>query len=253
MFWRYLDEKHPSPLEDRAKFGGTILEMYKKMDNLIGRVQEKLNPEDHLIILSDHGFASFRRCINLNTWLMKEGYLTLKDGKTVGADYLQDVDWSKTKAFAIGLTGIYINRTGRESRGIVGETEAIRLKNEISRKLEQLKDPIDGASTIRKVHDASASYKGLYTEEAPDLIVGYHPGYRVSWDSITGTIEPEIFSDNLKAWSGDHHVDPELIPGILFTNRKVKKDSPHITDIAPTVLDLFAVKKPAYMEGEVIL
>jgi predicted AlkP superfamily phosphohydrolase/phosphomutase len=253
MFWRYLDEKHPSPLEDRAKFGGTILEMYKKMDNLIGRVQEKLNPEDHLIILSDHGFASFRRCINLNTWLMKEGYLTLKDGKTVGADYLQDVDWSKTKAFAIGLTGIYINRTGRESRGIVGEAEAIKLKNEISSKLEQLKDPTDGASTIRKVHDASASYKGLYTEEAPDLIVGYHPGYRVSWDSITGTIEPEIFSDNLKAWSGDHHVDPELIPGILFTNRKVKKDSPHITDIAPTVLDLFAVKKPAYMEGEVIL
>jgi len=253
MFWRYLDERHPSPLEDRAKFGSTIREMYKKMDDLIGRVQKKLKSNDHLIILSDHGFASFRRCINLNTWLMKEGYLHLKDGKTAGADYLQDVDWSKTKAFAIGLTGIYINRIGRESKGIVNDAEAEKIKLEISRKLEQLKDPADGAPTVRKVHDAATSYKGLYTDEAPDLIVGYHPGFRVSWDSITGTVEPEIFSDNLKAWSGDHHVDPELIPGILFSNKKVKKDAPHITDIAPTVLDLFAVKKPAYMEGEVII
>ncbi len=253
MFWRYLDEQHPSPLEDKDKFGSTILDMYKKMDDLVGRAQKKLGPKDHLIILSDHGFASFRRCINLNTWLMKEGYLTLKDGKTVGADYLQDVDWTKTKAFAIGLTGIYINRIGREARGIVSDDEAIKLKEEIGRKLEQLKDPADGAPTIRRVHDAAKSYKGLYTDEAPDLIVGYHPGYRVSWDSITGTVESEIFSDNLKAWSGDHHVDPELIPGILFTNRKVKKERPHITDIAPTVLDLFAVKKPAYMEGEAIL
>jgi predicted AlkP superfamily phosphohydrolase/phosphomutase len=253
MFWRYLDENHPSPLEDKTKFGATILEMYKKMDCLIGRAQKKLGQNDHLIILSDHGFASFRRCINLNTWLMKEGYLTLKDGKTVGADYLQDVDWSKTKAFAIGLTGIYINRIGREARGIVSEDEALKIKSEIAQKLEQLKDPLDGSPTVRKVHDASTSYKGLYTDEAPDLIVGYYPGFRVSWDSITGTVEPEIFSDNIKAWSGDHHVDPELIPGILFTNRKVKKERPHITDIAPTVLDLFAVKKPAYMEGEAIL
>lgn len=253
MFWRYLDEQHPSPLEDKNKFGSTILDMYKKMDDLIGRAQKKLGPNDHLIILSDHGFASFRRCINLNTWLMKEGYLTLKDGKTIGADYLQDVDWTKTKAFAIGLTGIYINRIGREARGIVSDDEAIKIKEEIGRKLEQLKDPADGAPAIRRVHDAAKSYKGLYTDEAPDLIVGYHPGYRVSWDSITGTVESEIFSDNVKAWSGDHHVDPELIPGVLFTNRKVKKENPHITDIAPTVLDLFAVKKPAYMEGEAIL
>lgn len=253
MFWRYIDERHPSPLEDRKVFGGTIEDMYKKMDDLVGRIRAKLNPKDHLIILSDHGFASFRRCINLNTWLMKEGYLTLKDNKTVGADYFRDVDWSKTKAFAVGLSGIYINRIGREVNGIVDENEANKIKQEISRKLEQLKDPADNAPAIRKVHDTAKEYRGLYVDEAPDLIVGYHPGYRVSWDSITGTTEAEIFSDNIKAWSGDHHVDPELIPGILFTNRKIKKSNPHITDIAPTVLDLFAIKPPAYMEGEVIM
>ncbi len=227
--------------------------MYVKMDELIGRVQAQLKNGDHLFVLSDHGFASFRRCINLNTWLLQEGYLTLKDGKTKGADYFADVDWSKTKAFAVGLSGIYINRSGREVNGIVGEAEAEALKKEIAEKLEKLRDPQDNAETIRKIHDAARSYKGLYTGEAPDLIVGYHPGYRVSWDSITGTVEETVFSDNLKAWSGDHHVDPELVPGILFSNQKLTKEAPHITDLAPTILSLFAVKTPPYMEGDVIV
>lgn len=253
MFWRYLDAKHPSPLEDTAQFGSTIRDMYARMDELVGKTQRELNPGDHLFVMSDHGFASFRRCINLNTWLYREGYLALKDGATTSGDYFKDVDWNRTKAFAVGLSGIYINRIGREARGIVSDGEASSLKQEIRRKLQLLRDPLDNSETIRQVHDSATSYRGLYAGEAPDLIVGYHPGYRVSWDSITGTVEPEIFSDNLKAWSGDHHVDPELIPGILFTNKKLTKAKPHITDIAPTVLSLFAVKPPPYMEGEVIL
>lgn len=251
MFWRYLDEKHPSPKEG-AEFSDTIGKMYERMDALVGKVLGKLKEDDALFILSDHGFASFRRCININTWLLKEGYLVLKDGKSTGADYLMDVDWAKTKAFALGLSGLYINKLGREANGIVSDEQANVIKAEIAAKLEILKDPQDGTRAIRKVHDTAKAYKGLYVDEAPDLIVGYEPGYRVSWDSITGTIEPEIFSDNMKAWSGDHHVEPELIPGILFSNRKLKVENPHIVDLAPTTLDLFSVKVPAYMEGRVI-
>ena len=252
MFWRYLDDAHPSPREG-AEFEQVIPNMYRKMDELVGKVKARLKPNDVLVILSDHGFASFRRCINLNTWLMQQGYLTLKEGKTAGADYFKDVDWSKTKAYAVGLSGLYINIKGRESVGIVDPKDAEALKQEISRKLEALKDPADGASTIRTVHDTNKAYRGLYKGEAPDLIIGYFPGYRVSWESVTGTIEPQIFSDNVKAWSGDHHVDPELIPGILLTNRKLTAQKPHIVDIAPTMLDLFAIKVPGYMEGRVIL
>jgi predicted AlkP superfamily phosphohydrolase/phosphomutase len=253
MFWRYIDERHPSPLENREVFGDTIRQMYIKMDELVGKARAKLNPKDHLFVLSDHGFASFRRCVNLNTWLAKEGYLTLKDNKTVGRDYFQDVDWSRTKAFAVGLSGIYINRAGREANGIVSAKDAVTIKAEISKKLAQLCDPLDAAKAISKVYDSSQHYRGLYAEEAPDLIVGYNPGYRVSWDSITGTVEAEVFSDNLKAWSGDHHVDPDLVPGILFTNQRLTKSAPHITDLAPTVLSLFAIKPPSYMEGEAIV
>jgi predicted AlkP superfamily phosphohydrolase/phosphomutase len=253
MFWRYIDDRHPSPLEDKEKFGDTIRQMYIKMDQLIGQARERLNPDDHLFVLSDHGFASFRRCVNLNTWLKQNGYLYLKDNKEVGADYFQDVDWTRTKAFAVGLSGIYLNRKGREANGIVEQHEVATLKQQIIQGLEQLTDPENGESAIKRVYDSQASYRGLYKDEAPDLIVGYHPGYRVSWDSITGTIEKDLFSDNLKAWSGDHHVDPELVPGVLFTNKKLTKSSPHITDLAPTVLSLFGVNPPRYMEGEVVV
>jgi predicted AlkP superfamily phosphohydrolase/phosphomutase len=253
VFWRYIDPLHPAPLEDRDKFGNTIREMYIKMDELIGRVRQQLRSDDHLFILSDHGFSSFRRGINLNTWLLQNGYLALKGDKKEGAEYLQDVDWSRTVAYAIGLSGIYINRRGREARGIVESKDIERIKDEIVSKLSGLRDPLDSSVAVRRVYDSKASYRGLYVSEAPDLIVGYAPGYRVSWESITGTVEGDIFSNNVKAWSGDHHVDPELIPGVLFSNRKVRTESPRIIDLAPTVLDLFGVKVPGYMEGEVLV
>lgn len=252
MFWRYIDPKHPSPRED-ARFESVIPDMYRKMDGLIGRVTEKLGKDDLLIVLSDHGFSSFRRGINLNTWLMQQGYLVLKEGGRTGADYFQDVDWSKTRAFGCGLTGIYLNLKGRERTGIVEAVDAESLLQEISQKLEPITDPVNGQRGIRRIYQARKVYRGLYTEEAPDLIIGYEPGYRVSWDSITGMIEEEVFSDNLKAWSGDHQVDPSLIPGVLFSNRSIRSESPHISDLAPTVLDLFAVSVPKYMEGKVII
>ena len=251
MFWRYMDPKHPSPLED-DKFRDTIPEMYRRMDALVGKTMQTLKKDDVFMVLSDHGFASFRRCIGLNAWLYQNGYLALKEGAKPGRDYFQDIDWSKTKVFGVGLSGLYINRKGREVNGIVEADEAEKLKVEIAEKLEQLCDPLDGARTISKVYDTARHYNGVYAKDAPDLIIGYLPGYRVSWDSVTGTVENEIFSDNMKAWSGDHHVDPVMIPGIFFTNQRWSLKSPHIVDLAPTVLDLFAVPVPKYMEGKIL-
>lgn len=252
MFWRYIDPKHRSPLEG-AEFADTIPKMYQRMDQLVGQVRSEVKPNDVLFVISDHGFSSFRRCINLNTWLMQQGLLTLKPGAKAGRDYFRDVDWSKTKAFAVGLSGLYINKQGRERFGIVDEREYLQLKQLIATKLEELRDPLDQEVCIRKVYDTAKIYKGLYTEEAPDMIVGYAPGYRVSWDSVTGGIESEIFSDNMKAWSGDHHIDPKEVPGIFFCNRKIKRENPHITDLAPSVLDLFSVPIPRYMEGSALI
>lgn len=252
MFWRYIDDKHPSPREG-DEFKNAIPEMYERMDRLVGKVRSKLKSTDVLIILSDHGFSSFRRGINLNTWLWQHGYLALKNDSPSGKDYFQDVDWSRTRAFACGLSGIYINRVGREANGIVAADDVETLKAEISSKLGSIVDPQDGERAIRAMHDTARCYRGLYVDEAPDLIVGYAPGYRVSWESVTGLIESEVFSNNVKAWSGDHHIDPKEIPGIFFSNRPLKKEAPHIVDMAPTVLDIFGVRAPRYMEGSAVL
>ncbi len=253
MFWRYIDPKHPSPIENRAEFEHVIPEMYQRMDTLVGETLAALGPNDVLMVLSDHGFSSFRRCININTWLYQNGFLALKTDSPQGKDYLQEVDWSKTKAFALGLSGIYTNKRGRERFGILSDEESEGVKAEIISKLTGLKDPQDGSEAVKTVYDTRKAYRGLYTTEAPDLIVGYNPGYRVSWDSITGTVEPQLFSDNLKAWSGDHHIDPKEVPGIFFVNAPLKTDAPNIIDIAPTTLDLFGIKPPGYMEGRVVL
>ena len=253
MFWRYLDPGHPSPREAVGNFERAIPDMYQKMDELVGEVLARISGDDVLLVLSDHGFTSFRRCVNLNSWLVKEGYLVLLPDAAGKNDYLQYVDWSKSRAFGIGLTGIYLNRVGRERAGIVAREQAAALKREIIEKLEGLRDPVGGNKAIRRVFDSAEVYRGAYTEEAPDLIVGTEPGYRVSWESVTGGLSPDVFEDNKKAWSGDHDVAPDAVPGILLANRRLVAKNPAIIDIAPTVLDLFKVPVPGYMEGKALL
>ncbi|MGH7804848.1 MAG: alkaline phosphatase family protein, partial [Candidatus Binatia bacterium] len=188
--------------------------------------------------------------VNLNAWLLREGYLALKDGASGDAEYLRDVDWSRTRAYAVGLAGLYCNVRGREAHGIVApgaETEA--LKREIAEKLAGLLDPEQGRPVVSDVVDVAKRYRGPYLDQSPDLIVGYADGYRVSWEAAVGKAAGDVVVDNPKSWSGDHCVDPELVPGVLFSNRKIAAETPSIVDIAPTVLGLYGVNAPAHMEG----
>ena len=251
MFFRYLDESHPALNHARKEKSAEVIEdLYKDMDDLIGRVQKKLNKKSTLVVMSDHGFKSFRRGVNLNSWLYQNGYLHLEDGKTTSEEWFKNVDWNKTKAYGLGLGGIYINQKGRESQGIVStgeETQA--LKAELTAKLNGLKDEETGDIAINKLFDRDEIPPGPYKENCPDFIVGYHEGYRVSWDSVTGVVNDTIFEDNTKAWSGDHCIDPRTVPGVLFSTAKINTDTPAIIDIAPTALELFGVDIPDHMDG----
>lgn len=254
MFFRFLEKNHPALNgHDVEKYAGVIHDLYVKMDDLVGRTMAKTNEDDVLIVLSDHGFKSFRRGINLNSWLQQHGYLTLKDGLEPG-EYFKNVDWSRTKAYAIGLAGIYINQKGRESKGIVNPGEETKqLKRELIEQLSGLKDPERGEIGITEVFDSQKVYKGPYTANGPDLLIGYNVGYRISWDGATGKVTDAVFEENKKAWSGDHCIDPRLVPGVIFCNKKIMAPKPGLIDMAPTVLDLFGVQIPGYMEGKPIL
>jgi len=235
----------------RQGFDGAIEELYRRADALLGKTLSYVDDQTVLIVLSDHGFSSFRRGVNLNTWLHQNGYLALADGAFESGPYFQGVDWSRTRAYALGLSGAYLNLKGRESAGVVEPgAEAAALEKELVGKLSQLRDEELGQTAIRQVYATKSLYTGPYLEAAPDLIIGYNEGYRAAWDAATGKVGLKVFEDNLKAWSGDHSIDPPLVPGVLFSNRRIDSEDPGIEDLAPTALELFGIEQPEWMEGK---
>ncbi|MCJ7753039.1 MAG: hypothetical protein MUP13_00600, partial [Thermoanaerobaculales bacterium] len=106
---------------------------------------------------------------------------------------------------------------------------------------------------INEAFDTDVLYRGPYKGNAPDLLIGYNHGYRISWDCASGVVAGAVFEDNVKAWSGDHIVDPRLVPGVFFANHPIAKDDPAIIDLAPTALSLFGLTPPAHMEGRPIV
>ncbi len=252
MFYRYLDPGHPANADKDTEVHKDVMrDLYARMDSFVGEIRQKLSPDPDtvLMIISDHGFCNFRRGVNLNTWLLREGYLVLREGYEISGDWFAQVDWSKTRAFTLGLTGIFVNRKGREAKGIVEKQELDGLCRELKEKLERLVDPKTGERVIKEAFLTRQVHSGPYADMAPELLIGYERGYRHSWDCATGAVSPEIFTDNTKSWSGDHCVDPRLVPGVFWCTRPILADRPNILDIAPTVLDLFGVAVPRYMQG----
>jgi len=252
MFWRYIEKGHPAARgREQAEHRDAIRELYKHNDAMVGDVLKEIREGDVLMVISDHGFSSFRRGVNLNAWLHREGYLALRNGADGSAEWLRDVDWSTTRAYCIGLTGMFLNIRGREQSGIVspGE-EAERLKAEIIGKLTGLADDEKNEVGIREAFDTTKLYSGPYLGNGPDILIGYNAGYRISWDSATGMVSGPVFEDNVKAWSGDHCIDPRLVPGVFFCNRDIDAEEPSLIDIAPTALRLFGLEPPAHMDGQ---
>ncbi len=266
MFWRYLETDHPAlragagpvsnaqgGIAEPAPHRDAIERLYAHNDALVGLTLDRMQADDVLMVLSDHGFTSFRRGVNLNQWLLQNGYLTLRDGADGSAQWLREVDWSRTRAYMLGLTGLFLNVCGREAQGVVARgEEADALKAELAAKLRGLVDTDTGEVAIREAFDPAALYRGPYIENAPDLLIGYNAGYRVSWGCATGVVAGAVFEDNVKPWSGDHCVDPRLVPGVFFCNRDVRAEDPGLVDIAPSALWLFGVEPRPYREGKVL-
>ncbi len=254
MYWRYREDDHPAARDViDPEYRDAIEEQYRKNDEIVGRVMERLGPGDVLVVLSDHGCTSFRRGVNLNAWLLGEGYLALKEDADPSQEWLQSVDWSKTRAYAVGLVGIFLNLDGREEQGIVEPgDEAATLKEELIAKLAGMRDDDEDQVAINQAWDTDRLYRGPYKGNAPDLLVGYNHGYRISWNCASGVVAGPVFEDNVKAWSGDHIVDPRIVPGIVLSSHPIAAEDPHIVDLAPTALGLFGVQPAAHMDGRSI-
>jgi predicted AlkP superfamily phosphohydrolase/phosphomutase len=256
MFWRFTEPDHPANRgEDVSEYANAIEEHYRECDTIVGEAMKHIDDDTLFITLSDHGMNSFQRGLNLNTWLYENGYLALKAGFHPGesGDFFQNVDWDKTKAFSMGLGCIFLNMRGREANGILKEDAVESVREGIVSGLTGLVDPDRGAVAVRSVVRREWVYSGPYVDDAPDLMVNFSEGYRVSWDTPLGGVPQGLFADNLKKWGGDHVIDPALVPGILFMNKKFGAESPGLVDLAPTILGALGVQKGAEMEGNDLL
>jgi predicted AlkP superfamily phosphohydrolase/phosphomutase len=267
MLWRFRDPAHPGFEPDLAREYSTLVEQhYSRCDRLLAPVLDKADENTLLIVLSDHGFNNFRRAFDTNTWLHQNGLLALKNGGKPSEDLgdaFAAVDWSRTYAYAVGLGGLYLNMKGREREGIVEEgTEAERVRSAIQNGMCGVIDPEAQASAVRSVSRREELYSGPYAVNAPDLLVNFNSGFRVSWQSAVGGFANALIEDNMRKWSGDHIIDPEAVPGILFMNSKLgapslsrpsRQGGPNIIDLAPTILNYLEVPVPQSMEGTNLL
>lgn len=240
MFWR----------EGRGS-GSPIREMYRRFDALVGEVLGRLRRGDMLLVVSDHGFTSFEHCLDLNRFLADSGFLALEPGVDVVDDSFRGVDWSRTRAYSLGLAGIFLNLAGRESSGIVQPSEAEQVLDGIEKALLGLRSG-DGSAVVRAVHRAARIYSGPYLGAGPDLVVGTSEGFRASWNCATGGVGKESLYRNEKKWSGDHCCDSSLVPGILLSNMKLP-DGAAITDISATALVALGVEPPGHLDGRSLL
>jgi predicted AlkP superfamily phosphohydrolase/phosphomutase len=262
MLWRFRDREHPGFDPDLSPELATLIERhYQRCDALLSAVLDKVDENTLLVVLSDHGFGTFRRSFDTNTWLLQNGLLALNSrreaGENAGEGFSQ-VDWSKTSAYAVGLGGIYLNLKGRESRGILEEgTEAERVRRAIQSGLADFPDAHSERTAIRSVSRREELYSGPFVENSPDLLVNFNRGFRVSWQSALGGFSHSLLEDNMRRWSGDHIVDPESVPGILFMNRKPRSSSDEvqarIIDLSPTILNYLGVAVPESMDGTPLL
>lgn len=257
MFWRFLDHDHPANQDNPdQELKSVIEEHYQHCDQIVGEARAYADDQTLFIVLSDHGMNSFKRGLNLNTWLYENGFLALKNGQkpdqAIG-DFFKEVDWDKTSAYALGLAGIYLNLKDREANGIVTKDDTEFLKGSLIKGLTGLIDEAGGKQAIQGVYPREEVYSGPYLPEAPDLLVNFAPGYRVSWDTPLGGVPQGLFADNTHKWSGDHVIDPKRIPGVLFMNQAIETVDPRIIDLAPTVLSNFGLNPGPEMEGRCLL
>ena len=251
MLWKNIDPKHPAFTEKTGRYMHQTEHYYAEVDSVLGAVRQKIPKNAILIVMSDHGFAPFYYKFNLNSWLHQNGYISLLDESNIGSEpLLRNVFWRRTRAFGLGINGLYINLRGRDAEGVVKPGEEYdALVDEIRDKLLAYRDPNTGLQVVKAVYRRKDVYHGKMAETAPDLIVGYDRGYRCSDESALGTFSRGILTPNLAKWTGDHCMAAEVVPGVLLANRPLLVTDPALTDFARTILTLYGVKPPKNVIG----
>lgn len=245
VLWGWtLDPGHPGHVADlHDRYRDAIPQIYEELDAVIGTTLEHIELDTTLIVMSDHGFTSWRREFHLNTWLYEHGYLRLARGNRLPVkEFFQGVAWPRTRAYGLGISGLYLNLEGRERNGVVKPGERDALLERIERELLATIDPATGMPAITKVYIRERDFHDRgHIEIGPDIIVGYAKGTRGSGNDALGGIPQEVIDDNLDDWSGDHIMDHRTVPGILLSNRPLARPATSLQNLGAAILAEFGI------------
>ncbi|MFQ5526274.1 MAG: alkaline phosphatase family protein [Thermoanaerobaculia bacterium] len=241
--FRSTDPTHPAYDPERdPEYLKVVEATYEAFDRIVGYTLEHKPDDAKLIVMSDHGFSSWRRAFHLNDWLIENGYMVVKNpDKIAGTTIYSNVDWTKTRAYGLGLNGLFVNVQGRESKGVVPESERDALLAEISEKLLAVIDPVTGEPAVTRMYTLEDTYEGEHLGLGPDLQVGYNKGTRCSFESAIGDLTGEAITDNMSEWSGDHCMDHTKVPGILLTSEELAQPARSLKQLGGAVLAEFGI------------
>jgi predicted AlkP superfamily phosphohydrolase/phosphomutase len=237
----------PTPPPRLARYTKVLPELYAKIDAVVGQVRAAVGKDTTIIVMSDHGFSPYLYKVNINTWLQRQGYLTLREQPEPGD--LGHIDWARTQAYALGLNQLFVNLRGREANGIVSNEDRGALLDRLARELESWIDDVSGGRVVSRTFRPPT---GRHPERAPDLLIGFARGYRSSDTSGIGIPEADTVTANKDRWSGDHCMDPALVPGVLFSSRKLRERRASLVDLAPTILSVFGLTPAGATEGKAL-
>ena len=247
VMWKTRDPEHPAyDPEVDPKYADLIENLYIELDDLVGMTLERMGEDTTLIIMSDHGFSTWRRTFHLNAWLREKGYLVVKNPDMEDDPGLFiNVDWTQTQAYGVGINGLYVNVRGRERNGIVPPERREAVMEAIAQDLLAEIDPKTESPVVTRVYKREEFYQDRgELEIGPDLSIGYAKGTRCSGHSALGAVGPDVLTDNTDDWSGDHEMDHTTVPGILLSSRALKKPAPRLQDLAAAILAEFGIDEP---------
>lgn len=287
FLWSDMDTEHPRrSVQDGGRFGQAILQHYRQLDAILGKLWRQAGDDAVIIVLSDHGFNGFHKTLFLNAWLHQMGLMNytvtpstdrriwtsrlrhstllryvkrnlpfVRDMRLTQvlrhAQFARRVDWPHTRAFFSEERAIRINLVGREAMGIVQPGEEYdRLREQIIQQLLALRDPETGATPIEAVYRREELYEGPFLDKAPDLIVEPKRSEPKAVDNyvLSPALEAEVFGiDNPR--SGNHDLEGIFMASGPGIRSGLELKGAHIVDVAPTILHAMAIPIPEDMDG----
>jgi predicted AlkP superfamily phosphohydrolase/phosphomutase len=249
-FWKYFDKEHHL-YEPGNKFENVIRDYYKYLDHEIGEVMKLVDDDTIIMVVSDHGAKRMKGAFCINEWLIKEGYLKLKE-ETKGVVELEkaEVDWNKTIAWAWGgyYARIFINVKGRERNGVVDQRDYESIREQLKKEIEDIRGP----------NDEKWNTKAYKPEELYPVCNGDPPDLLVYFDNLYWRAAGTIGHNTLYLPENDTGPDDAVhdYDGIfiLYDPRKRIGGRVNMTiyDIAPTILKLMGLQIPRSMEGKAL-